>query len=98
MFEGGPVLELFAANGERVATTKGQSVTIAPPPGTVPSPTQCGIAALGNYLFIANGNPGTVSLYTSDGVLVNPNFIVTNPSAGIYSVPIAALYVAPGAM
>lgn len=89
MFKGGTVVELLAAYG---APVLGQGrVTFTPPAGTTPSPMQCGIAASGNYLFIANGNPGTVSQYTPDGVLVNPNFIVTGNDF-----PIAALYVAPG--
>jgi hypothetical protein len=89
MSEGGGVVQLFAANGQRVANSI--RVTFTPPAGTTPSPMQCGIAASGNYLFIANGNPGTVSQYTPDGVLVNPNFIVTGSDF-----PIAALFVAPG--
>jgi hypothetical protein len=78
----GGVGELNASYGNRI----NGSFILAP---TTPT-GDCGIAASGNTLFVANGNPGpgTVSQYTADGVLVNPNFIVRGRT-------IAALFVAP---
>jgi hypothetical protein len=66
----GEVGELNASYGNRI----NGSFILAPA-----TPTgDRGIAASGNPLFVANGSPGpgTVSQYTADGVLVNPNFIV----------------------
>jgi hypothetical protein len=87
MFNGGGVTELNASYGNVINNS-----FIIPPTTT----SESGIAASGNYLFVANGNAGTVAEYTADGILVNPTFIT---DAGDYpNTPVVALFVAPAAM
>ncbi len=80
MFTDGGVVELNASYGNII----NKSFIIAPTMTT----SESGIAAAGNFLFVANGSPGTVAEYTTAGVLVNPTFIVARGT-------VAALFVAP---
>ena len=86
MFNDGSVVELNANYGYTI----NPKVEILP---TVTPNVEFGIAASGNYLFIANGSPGTVAEYTAAGILVNPTFIVPNQYE---EKPVVALFVAPG--